>query len=555
MNRRLKIALISLVVIASVAIIWFFGGNKSKEKSLKTTTYSNWDDQYALSSKNPKGLFHWNSVLKLHLNKNKEIATIEYLYSIDSISRKTHPSFLFIGNYFVLYQEEIDSLLSRVKDGSKLFISSEKIDGAFYKSLFNDVDLSFYYDTSITVAANNKAYNFVAQHQAFAIAKKWSGYKSFQMKDSLQFSSLSGFGNLMNSGVIAYGKGEIFLNTTPELFTNYQFLTMDGYDYSKIWLNRIPKNEAIYWLEIGNFDKSTIKQDESAEKDSSYLQFIFQDRYRNIAILLFVIGIILFLLFRAKRMQPIIPIPLKKPNMSLIFADTITSIYFNQRNPAAMIRIQKANFYSTVQKHFNVDLSKNQSEKSIELLAQKTTISTSEISSIVNRLKVQDESTIDEKALLDTRKMVLDFYKKSGVISTHVHNKLNKELQELYRNEWLSGALILLGVGCVFYGMYLLILSVGNGVLLWLIGFVFIVFGVRFLMKPYIIWSKDEIRVKPIFGKEKVLILDKLSITYQDDKKVQLSVENKEVTISYSILNRTDVTRLKHFIEVYNKLK
>lgn len=556
MNKRLKIILISLVVFVSIAISWFSAGNKTKRQSLKSTTYTNWDDQYVLTSKNPKGLFHWNSVLKMRLNKNKEIGTIDYLYSIDSISKKINPSFIFVGDYFVLYQEEIDSLLSRVKNGAKLFISSEKIDGTFYRSLFEDVQLGFYYDTTITVATNIKTFNFVSLHQGFAVAKKWTGYKFTQMKDSLQFNSLSGYGNLMNSGVIKFGKGEIFLNTTPELFTNYQFLTTDGYNYSKTWLSQIPKDQPIYWLEIGRYKKTIVNHEsEDEERNSSYLQFIFQDRYRNIAISLFFIGIILFILFRAKRMQPIIPILSKKPNMSLIFADTITSIYFNQRNPMVMTRIQKANFYSIIQKHFNVDLSKNLSERTIQLLAQKANVSSNEIVSIVNRLKKQSESNIDEKELLKTRKMILDFYKKSGIISTHIHEKLNKEVQELYRNEWYSGLLILGGLGLILYGMHLLILSVGTGVLMWPIGLFFTILGIRFLMKPYIVWSKDEIRIKPIIGKEKVLILDKLSIAFQDDKKVLLRFENRDTTIHFSALNNTDVSRLKHFIGIYNKLK
>lgn len=564
MSRTFKIGLIAFVVVMVILIVWLSSGSNNASKnggsSTTATTYTNWDDAYIPDSKDPKGLFHWSATLRLHLQKNKSISTIDYLYSIDTIPKETHPTFLFIGDYFALYEEEIDSLLSKVGRGAKLFISAEKVDGLLYEYLFDDVVMGYYYDTTITVATATKTYPFTALHQAIPVAKKWIGYKFTQTVDSVPFKSLSGYGTLMNSGVIDYGAGKIYLNTTPELFTNYQYLTPPGYAYAKTWLNEIPKDQSVYWLEFARYkpyEYDFMKEyyGEDGKRDDSYLQFIFQDRQRILALLLLISGLILFVLFRAKRMQPFVPFIPKKRNMTMIFADTITSIYFNQRNPFAMVRIQRANFYGIIHKHFHIDLSKEVTEREIESLAQKSNVKPSEINEILRKMNALREYNTSEYELSELRKMILNFYRKSGLISTKIQDRLDVKIYQVYRNEWISGLLILVGLGLITYGTYYLTHAIAIGVVLWPIGAIPIIFGVMRLMKPYLSWSNREISIQPLFGKEKVFNLEQLRSVYQDRKEVQLHFESVTLKVNYWELNRADAKQLQRFAETHNKMK
>lgn len=565
MSRKFKTGLIAFVVLMTVLIVWLSSpGNGTKKRNSKgnvaATVYTSWDEQYTLASKQPKGLYHWNTVLRLHLHPTKSISTIDYLYSIDTIPKETQPTFIFIGDYFALYQKEVDALLERVENGAKLFISGETIDGAMYLPLFQHVRMGFFYDTTISVATPQKTYDFTARHQAFPIARKWFGYKEVIMEDSLEFKSLSGYGSLMNSGVIDYGKGKIYFNTTPELFTNYQFLTTDGYEYSKIWLNEIPEDQSVYWLELARYEPPVFDYWEEFNKnkgqqDDSYLQFIFQDKNRIIALIVLIAGLILFVLFRAKRMQPRVPFIPKKRNMTMIFADTITSIYFNQRNPYAMVRIQQSSFYGIVHKHFHIDLSKEVTEKEINALAQKSNVSEPAINKILRKFNALKEQNTSEYELSELRKMILNFYRKSGLVSTRAQEKLDMKVHQIYRNEWFSGLFILVGIALIVYGTYCLMQGIGAGVWLWPNGALAIAGGVMRLMKPYISWSNKEIRLKPLFGKEKVFNLEQLTSVYQDSNQAQLHFGAATLKINYRELNRADAKRLEHFVDTHNKLK
>lgn len=565
MSRKNKIGLIGFVLLIMILIVWLSNGSSKSGKSNaipgkpNAVVYSNWDDKYALSSKEPMGLYHWSALLQLHLDNKQSITTIDYLYSIDTIPGNTNPTFLFIGDYFALFTEEADAILKRVKEGANLFIAQEQMDKIMYNKLDIEVTTNYYFDTTITVATNKKTYNFYSLYQGFPVAKKWRGNFNVYTEDSVDYVEYSGIGKLANSYSIKYGKGRVFINTTPELFTNYQLLTKDGYDYSKIWLDEIPKNESVYWIEMARYEPPVYDPykefKEQEEQDSNYLQFIFQDKTRIIAMLLLLGGIIIFLLFRAKRMQPLVPFIPKKRNMTLIFANTITSIYFNQRNPFTLVKIQRENFYSIIQKHFNIDLSKEDIEKEIAALAQKSNVSEEQINDILSKLRSQKQHNTSESDLTELRKMILNFYRTSGLISSKVQEKLESKTYIVYRNEWLSGALIFLGLGLITLGTYYLIHAIAIGVLLWPIGFIPIIIGTRRLMRPFIEWSNKEISISPLIGKKKVFNLEELSSVYQDEKQVQLYFTNDTVRIYFWELNGADAKQLKHFANAHNKLK
>lgn len=565
MSRKNKIGLIAIVVLTAILLVWAFSGGNEKDakgggKNGSAAVYTNWDERYDLSGVQPLDLYHWNALLQLHLNKGKKITTIDYLYSIDTIPRTAHPTFMFVGDHFALYKEEADTLFSRVRNGANLFIAQEKMDGFMYYELFDFIRTGFYYDTTITIATSKRTYTFTSRFQSFAVAKKWNGYKETEMLDSMEFKPLSGYGTLMNSGVIEYGKGKIYLNTTPELFTNYQLLTKDGYEYSKIWLNEIPKDESIYWLELARYKEPEYNPWDDfndSGRDSSYLQYIFQDKNRVLALTFLIAGLILFLLFRAKRMQPLVPFIPKKRNMTLIFADTITSIYFNQRNPHAMVKIQQSTFYSIVLKHFNIDVSKKEvSDKEIESLSQKSNVSEEEIKTILKQLKSLKVYNTTEPELSELRKMILNFYRNAGLISARVQEKLEQKTYVVYRNEWVSGLMILVGMGLMTYGTYLLVHAIAVGVLLWPVGMFPVILGIRRLMRPFLSWSNKEVRLSPFIGKEKTANLEQLTSVYQDDKQVQLHFMNGEVLrIEYKELNRADAKQFRRFVEAHNKLK
>ena len=170
------------------------------------------------------------------------------------------------------------------------------------------------------------------------------------------------------------------LNTTPKAFYNYQLKRKTGFKYSEFVLNQLSPNQDIIILELGRLSDNYGDEDVDEEtgdklkKDDSYLTLLFKNPTLLKAMLLAIIGMLLFVIFRSKRTQPVVPYISQKKDMTLAFADTITSIYFAKRNPYGLLQVQKRNFYSMVQKHFYIDLSRDDKKNAIESLAERVII-------------------------------------------------------------------------------------------------------------------------------------------------------------------------------------
>jgi hypothetical protein len=568
MNNKSKIAIILVLTGFVFLLVWLFNGNAetptdSKEgKKAPSFVSSNWDNSFELVSKDPNGLYLFNYFIKAGLNNTTEIAKIDHPYSLDTIPRHTRPTFIFVGDEFVFNDQEIDSLFARIKSGSKLFLAQHTLDKKIYQRLFDNIEISYDYGLSTKVKTPQNSYAFYLIFQSDTIANKWKGYRNALLSGSQSHKTLSTLSGLENSIAIPYGKGYIYLCATPELFVNYQLKRKEGFYYSRTWLNRIPANENVYWLELGRFkkDENQFNEDEiedgSDKRDDSYLQFIFQKKQLVYAMVLALFGVLLFLIFRSKRTQPVVPVIPPKKNMSLEFADTITSIYFSNRNPYVLLNIQKKNFYEAILKHFFVDLSKRTEDKEINSLSQKSTVDVFAIKEIITGFETTEVSSVDEDYLLQQSRRYLYFYTKSGMISTKTKSKLDTISFKVYRSFMISSVLLLLGIFTVFVGLYFLVQAIGVGILLWPIGALIITFALLRLSKPLASVADKTMNYYPLFGKSKRYELENLKeIDAHPAGATFIFHGGQQLSVNYSELSKLDAQQMKQFVVIQNKLK
>lgn len=572
MNNKTKIAVVGIVFAVIALMVWLLSGTrgeltqqKYKGQKLKPSYISStWDEgYYDLTNKDPFGLYLLNFGIKERLNKNIEVSKIDHLYSLDTLKENQLPTFIFVGEKFILNPEELDSVLSRVEKGSKLFLSADVIDKKMYWELFDNVGLSYIYSEEVEVSVGKNKYEFQFILQNDTIAHNWKGYKNLLTVSNKRHKTLATIGSLESNITLQYGKGYIYLNPNPDMYTNVQLKSKAGYYHSKIWVNRIPKDQPVYWLEIARFkdlpedDFDDLFDNEGeGERDDSYLQYIFEKPQLVTAMILAIIGILLFILFRAKRTQPMVPFIGKKKNMSIEFADTITSIYFSKRNPYVLLQVQKRNFYNAIQKHFYVDLSKRHEDREIITLSQKSNIHRSEIEELLIGLEVSKESAVDENYLIELTKKQVDFYRRTGMISQRVQSKIDARVFKFYRNYWLSTVLILGGILILLLGMYYLAQSFGIGIVFWPIGIAVITWGSLRLGKPKIEIDDKLIKVYPLFGKPITFEKQDLIAIQSSSNGARLTFAgNKHITINYWELSNLDARQFKRFVQTQNKLE
>ena len=88
--------------------------------------------------------------------------------------------------------------------------------------------------------------------------------------------------------------------------------------------------------------------------------------------------------------------------MTLAFAETITSIYFSKRNPYGLLQVQRKNFYTTILRHFFVDLQRRESDKALIILAEKSNKPLEEIKDHVDKLEAKETNKVKQLELINT---------------------------------------------------------------------------------------------------------------------------------------------------------
>src|SRR5690606_10183509 len=125
---------------------------------------------------------------------------------------------------------------------------------------------------------------------------------------------------------VKHGKGVVFLHLEPEVFTNYYLLQKETFPVVYHSLQYLGDRQ-IVWYD----GRSHIKQ------ETTPLRFILSDRALSSAWYLLLIALLFYLIFKSKREQRAVPIVEPEPNLSIAFAKTIGSLYYENGAPGNMV--------------------------------------------------------------------------------------------------------------------------------------------------------------------------------------------------------------------------
>jgi hypothetical protein len=241
--------------------------------------------------------------------------------------------------YFILSSQfqprelDVDKLLEFAELGHIVFISSERIDPKLLDTL--GVRMRFEYTGSLGltdwVYEDNLDLSLSTRADTSWPVATASGYMRFEPADSSVAFDTLGIVDDEYPNFISrpFGKGRIFLHAFPVVFTNYHMLYRDNHQYISSAIGSIPHGDT--WLWDQYYNTSHLRKASSPlAVFNRYLSFRW-------AYWISVVGLIIFILFTAKRRQRVIPIVKSKRNMTLDFVRTIGDLYFQRRDHADLI--------------------------------------------------------------------------------------------------------------------------------------------------------------------------------------------------------------------------
>ena len=335
MGKAIRNYLILLSVVVIVMALTVFSSADRKV---------DWEQTYDANSKQPYGLYIFGEQLKHFFSKKLDrISYTPYEYL-----RRNQQK----GNYNYIFttkgidEVSLKKVLSDVQAGSQaLFLNND--DG-----LMDTLKIKTNYQlmvSEVNLQLNSTSYNkpIYLRPEGDYIRVNYFTRLDKERDKALGYA-FSSDGKKerrkINFVEVPYGKGKFFLHLGPPIaFTNY-FLkeNQEVRSYAATVLSYLPEDRPTVWFVPPTQGEDT-------------LSFIMSQPQLRAAWHLMLLGFVLYLLFKGKRQQRIIPVIEKPKNTTIEFAQSISSLYYQERDATDMVRKKITYFLDQVRQRYYLD--------------------------------------------------------------------------------------------------------------------------------------------------------------------------------------------------------
>jgi len=335
MGKAIRNYLILLSVVVIVMALTVFSSADRKV---------DWEQTYDANSKQPYGLYIFGEQLKHFFSKRVDrISYTPYEY-LRRNQQKGECNYIFTTKG--IDEVSLKKVLSDVQAGSQaLFLNND--DG-----LMDTLKIKTNYQlmvSEVNLQLNSTSYNkpiYLRPERDYIRVNYFT--RLDKERDKALGYAFSSDGKKerrkINFVEVPYGKGKFFLHLGPPIaFTNY-FLkeSQEVRSYAATVLSYLPKDRPTVWFVPSNQGKDE-------------LSFIMSQPQLRTAWHLMLVGFLLYLLFKGKRQQRIIPVIEKPKNTTIEFAQSISSLYYQERDATDMVRKKITYFLDQVRQRYYLD--------------------------------------------------------------------------------------------------------------------------------------------------------------------------------------------------------
>lgn len=385
MNKTFKIYAIIFIVL--MVILALFEVNKKETVD--------WRKNFNVNEKSPFGLFVFNNEAKDLFKKDlKKIEQTPYDY-YGQHKKEVH-NILVIENE--IDKESWNEILNQVSKGSDAMLIVSRVPKEISDSIgYYDAEISFE-EQNVLKLTDTKYQNDFIKLDKFPSGRGFTFIKpQVEILGKTVEENNSDQANFIKT---KFGKGTIYVHTEPLFMTNYYLLKPGNIKYAQDVFSYLDDKETL-WFVDGNTKVSRF-----------FLRFILSNPALQYAWWIFLGGLILFIVFNAKRKQRIVPIiePLK--NTSVDFVKSIGNLYLQEGDFHDMMAKKAQYFLNKVRMDLLID-TKDLDEEFTKKLHLKTGKPIEVINEAVNLIKkAQDPyASVHKEDLTVMNKMLDEIFK------------------------------------------------------------------------------------------------------------------------------------------------
>ncbi len=442
MKRSVVIAL-AVTAILLIVLFAIFGSGSSKK--------FNWMETYKENSVQPYGTKVVRSMLD-DFFPDGEVKDIKTDLPTDLPLRPDGgANYVFVGEAMFLDTADVEQLLEFVSNGNNAFISCKSLpyDLMFYlyyhvclDEFGLDVPWNDLNTTRDTMALMNFFHNDLLDSLDYEyryVSKNVVRRYNWHYLDSIYFCNMdNGFSELgsfkdrfgrehVNFAMIPYMEpdeeddpgGMFYIHTNPIAFTNFQMVDEIGKGYAEKVLSHLSEGDT-YWDAYSRIKEVTSRRRNSLRSNTAELtlgnqtplKYILENKHLSWAWYTLVGMGILYLMFRAKRRQRIIPVHEANTNTSLEFISTIGALYFNKQNHLKLCQQKMKMFLSFIRNRYGIS-TKKKDDIFMEKLSKLSSVDQKELSSIFDYYNnINRSSVVSDETLKGFHQALEEIYKK-----------------------------------------------------------------------------------------------------------------------------------------------
>lgn len=431
-KKNIKLYLLRLVALLFAA---------SLLNSCQNSKYE-WKETLELDSEEPYGIDVFEKLIKNYTPPNRdgwEGGFIKVETKLDELFRgdETDDNFLLVGQAFLFKEKEINALLEFVANGNTAMFSTKSVPYDFLQAALpepcyffglEDHQYTDIYDTLVHVDFEHT--DLMHTGDGYPLYYAWRNEHSFDYNwthinpellcDSIVSPVMMGtVSDQINFVKIRYGEGEIYLHTTPMAFTNFHLRNEENLEYVEKVLAHLRPGD-ILWDKSHHISEAVSRRRNQRNSsrsgdDGGYnetpLKYILSQPPLAWAWYTLVGMALLYLIFRAKRRQRIIPVLEPVTNTSLEFIDTIGRLYFQKGNPRQLILQKMKYLQSFIKSRYGLNV-QDWDEKYITRLSQKSNVPKDLLERIeLMHKNVKSSRFSSDNTLIGFHKMTEEFFR------------------------------------------------------------------------------------------------------------------------------------------------
>jgi hypothetical protein len=325
----------------------------------------------------------------------------EPVYNVLKNHSYENAAYIIICSSANLDKQDYDKLTAFVKNGNDVFIAAASFGRYFNKELQVQTQFVFNSDDALRIGFVSKDMSTTQ----YAIEKSCT--QNYFTKFDTTRAVVLGENEKHLSNYIKFtmGKGNLYLNANPLMFSNYSILQEQGAAYSATALSFVQNRANIIWDEYYTRGREEADNDMRVFLKNPGLRWAF-----NIAFF----GLIAFVLYQMKRRQRIIPVIEPLTNTTVEFANVVGQVYYEQRNNSNIAQKKISYFLEYLRTQYNIRTNVLDDEFT-QLLAQKSGTDLALVRELTGQIMVlRNSKSISDSELIVLNQNIESFYKQSS---------------------------------------------------------------------------------------------------------------------------------------------